>query len=79
VKIRDLFNKGKPSVEVYDEVFDEAIKYVNSEKQLNRCISSIKGKVIFENTREKIPVNKALSIPEWKKFTVAKYNKIIGQ
>jgi len=77
-KIIDLFEQGFSSVEIYDEVYEEAMPYVESEEQYGRCISSIKGKVTLKQKAKITPVKKQ-KIPCRKKFDIKQDPDITAQ
>jgi len=77
-KIINLFEQGMSSIEVYDEVYDETMPHVESEEQLVRCISSIKGKVTLKQKVKTAPVKKP-QIPCRKKCDMTQHKDIPSQ
>lgn len=75
-RIRELFDKGHSTIEIFDFVIDESVKYVDSHEQLTRCISAI----IRKRSPEKQIGNSNQTdkqIPEIRHFDNSKYSHII--
>jgi len=78
-KIFDLFEQGGSTVEIFDSVFDEAKKYVDSNEQLARCISSIKGKHTIKTGAKKPRTVRNYSVPGRKKFDAEPHFGVISR
>jgi len=75
-RIRELSDKGHSTIEIFDFVIDESVKYVDSHEQLTRCISAI----IRKRSPEKQIGNSDQidkQIPEIRHFDNSKYSHII--
>lgn len=77
-KIFTLSQKGKSTIEIFDLVYEETIKYTASQEQLSRCIISITSRkdrpAIFGPGRKQSRI-----IPGIKKFNNTKHQHIIKQ
>lgn len=78
-KIFGLFEQGGSTVEVFDSVFDEAKKYVDSNEQLARCISSIKGKHTIKTGAKKPKTARNYLVPGRKKFDAEPHFGVISR
>ena len=51
-RIMELFGKGYTSIEIFEEVADEAKDYVDPHEELARTIAGIKGKYTLKMREE---------------------------
>lgn len=77
-KIIELFNEGMSSLDVHDQVYEEALQYVSSEDQLFRCISSLKAKATFRSDEKKNLKPVSIVPPRHKAFDNTKYLSVIN-
>jgi hypothetical protein len=78
-KIKNLFEQGFSSVEIYDTVIEESKPHVESHEQLMKCLSSLKGKVTLKKVPKKTIHVKRFNVPKPKKFDTYKHQGIINQ
>jgi hypothetical protein len=76
--IIELFREGRSSLEVYDLVYQDAIRHVDSEGQLSRCIASLKGKAVPLSGGNEEPKSAPVILPSPKSFDTAKHQNIIS-
>jgi hypothetical protein len=78
-EISRLQNQGLSSIEIFDSVLEEARKYVDSDKQLGRCIEAIKRKSSLKITDQKeFQKEKPVPIPLPKTFKIQQYKGLIS-
>ena len=68
MKIAALIDNGLSTIEIYDQVIDEAVIHTDTDEQVTRCISSIRGKVTLKNKNIKTYPEKKITIPGRKTF-----------
>ena len=76
-KIKDLFRQGYSNQSVFRFVRDEAKKYLQSDKELSRCISSLKGKVIRQSGVKIDKLKEVPARPRPKEFNLLPHRKIV--
>jgi hypothetical protein len=67
-KISTMIDAGLSTIDIYDEIIEEASPHVESEEQVTGCISSIRGKVTLKNKNIKKYPEKKIVIPPRKSF-----------
>ncbi len=78
-KIEAMICDGISTIEIYDQVIDEVAIHVESEEQVIRCISSIRGKASLKNKNIKTYPEKKLTIPARKNFDTKPHTYNIKQ
>lgn len=72
-----LFQEGRPSLEVHDLVYEDAIRHVDSEDQFFRCIASLKNKAVPLSGEKQEPRSASVIPPSPKSFDTTKHLNII--
>ena len=73
-RIKYLFGEGHSNEQVFKIVFDEAMDYIDSDKELSRCIASLKGKA-----RAKAHIQKIRApTPKIKDFNSSPYKDVVN-
>jgi len=78
-KVFALFEQGASTVEVFDSIFDEAKEYADSDEQLARSISSIKGKHTMRTGTKKPKMARNHLVPNRKKFDAEPHFGVISR
>ncbi len=78
-KISTLIDHGLSTIDIYDQVIDEAAIHAESDEQVTRCISSIRGKVTLKNKNIKIYPEKKITVPGRKPFDANPHTDNIKQ
>jgi len=68
IKIATLIDNGLSTIDIYDDIIEEAAPHAESEDQVTKCISSIRGKVTLKNKNIKTYPEKKITIPGRKTF-----------
>ena len=77
-KIIELFNGGMSSLDVHDQVYEEALQYVSFDDQLFRCISRLKREATIRPGEKKDPEPVSIVPPKHKTFDNTKYQNLIN-
>ena len=78
-EITRLQNQGFSSIEIFDSIQQEAQRYVESDRQLARCIEAIGRKATLKIPDQKeIQKKKPVSIPLPKTFNIQQYKGLIS-
>jgi hypothetical protein len=77
-EITRLHNQGFSSMGIFDAIQNEAQKYVESDRQLARCISAIGGKATSKTVAAQATPEKVKSIPLPRSFDATKYKDLIS-
>ena len=67
-KIEAMICNGLSTIDIYDQIIDEAAMHAESEELVIKCISSIRGKLTLKNKNIKVYPEKKITIPAAKKF-----------
>ena len=78
-RIMKLFGNGYTSIEIFDEVADEAKDYVGSHEELARCIAGIKGKYTLKMREEDKRLVSDPSRPRPKNFDDTQHRALINK
>lgn len=87
-KLRDIilsmFAEGASSIEVFDAVCEQAIKYAKSENQLSRCIAGLKSLstkrqgLKSNGSDQEVQGSAAILLPRLKTFESSQYEEIVN-
>jgi hypothetical protein len=78
-KISTMINAGLSTIDIYDEIIEEASPHEESEDQVTGCISSIRSKATLKNKNIKNYPEKKLTIPAGKNFDTNPHSDNIKQ
>jgi hypothetical protein len=78
LKIIEFYQEGMSSLDIYDLVYEDTLKHVSSEKQLSKCLSSLKGKATFLSGEKKETKTSSILPPKQKIFDNTKHLNIIS-
>ena len=78
-KIKDLFRQGYSNQSVFRFVKGEARGYVSSDRELSRCISSLKGKVKRQTSVSLDKPKEVPHRPRAKEFNLLPHRKIMSK